>query len=97
MPPLRRRADITIATIQVPPEEAVRYGVAELETTTASWDSKRSRSTAIPKRSRFDPAMVSASMGIYVLDTEVLLQALHESASSASSCRACNSTSVSKT
>ena len=33
-----------------------------------------------PRRSRFDPSMISASMGIYVFKTEVLLRALHEDA-----------------
>ena len=33
-----------------------------------------------PARSRFDPRMVSASMGIYVFNTDVLLRALHEDA-----------------
>jgi glucose-1-phosphate adenylyltransferase len=33
-----------------------------------------------PKRSRFDPSMISASMGVYVFNTDVLLKALHEDA-----------------
>jgi len=33
-----------------------------------------------PAHSRFDPSMVSASMGIYVFNTSVLLEALHEDA-----------------
>ena len=31
-----------------------------------------------PARSRFDASMVSASMGIYIFNTGVLLKALHE-------------------
>ena len=91
------QADITIATIQVPPEEAVRYGVAEIDTDHRIVGFEEKPQHGHPKRSRFDPAMVSASMGIYVFDTEVLLQALHEDAEDADSCRACNSTSVSRT
>ncbi len=34
----------------------------------------KARSTAIPCRSRFDPTMVSASMGIYIFNTDVLLR-----------------------
>ena len=48
--------------------------------TTASWASRKSRSTATPSARAFDPSMVSASMGIYVFKTEVLLRALHEDA-----------------
>ena len=38
-----------------------------------------------PKRSRFDPSMISASMGVYVFNTEVLLRALREDAQDAAS------------
>ena len=38
-----------------------------------------------PARSAFDPSMVSASMGIYLFNTEVLLRALHEDAQDADS------------
>ena len=44
----RHNADVTLATIQVPPEEACRFGVAEIHETTASSASRRSPSTATP-------------------------------------------------
>ena len=74
----RHRAEITIATIQAPPEEAGRFGVAEIDPDyrIAGFEEKPQHKN--PARSRFDPSMVSASMGIYVFNTDVLLRALHE-------------------
>jgi glucose-1-phosphate adenylyltransferase len=73
-----RGADITIATIQVSPDEAGRFGVVEMgdEYRIVGFEEKPQHGNA--KRSRFDPAMISASMGIYVFNTDVLLEALHE-------------------
>jgi len=76
----RNGAEITIATIQVPPDEASRYGIAEIDADYRIVGFEEKPQHGRPKRSRFDPAMVSASMGIYVFDTEVLLRALHEDA-----------------
>ncbi len=69
-------ADVTIATIQVPPEESYRFGVAEIDEDFRITGFEE-KPKVDPKPSRFDPAMVSASMGIYVFDTKVLLDALH--------------------
>ncbi|SPE25739.1 Glucose-1-phosphate adenylyltransferase [Candidatus Sulfopaludibacter sp. SbA3] len=74
-----RNADITIATIQVPPWESGRYGVAEIDNDYRVVGFVE-KPQANPKPSRFDNSMVSASMGIYVFDTPVLLAALHEDA-----------------
>jgi glucose-1-phosphate adenylyltransferase len=76
----QNRADVTIATSQVPPEEASRYGIADIDAAhrIVGFEEKPKHGQA--KRSRFDRSMVSASMGIYVFDTEILLQALHEDA-----------------
>jgi len=41
-------ADITIATLQVAPEEAGRYGIAEIDPAHRIVASKRNRSTATP-------------------------------------------------
>ncbi|MFY9725515.1 MAG: glucose-1-phosphate adenylyltransferase, partial [Bryobacteraceae bacterium] len=81
----QHRADITIATIQVPPEEAGRYGIAEIDADYRIVGFEEKPQHGHPKRSRFDQSMVSASMGIYVFDTEVLLRALHEDAEDATS------------
>jgi glucose-1-phosphate adenylyltransferase len=76
----RNAADITIATIQVPPSEAGRFGVVEIgeDFRVVGFEEKPQHGN--PKPSRFDPSMVSASMGIYVFNTDVLLRALHEDA-----------------
>jgi len=75
-----RNADVTIATIQVPPSEAGRFGVAEIDDGFRVVGFEEKPQHGAPKPSRFDPSMVSASMGIYVFRTEVLLAALHEDA-----------------
>jgi glucose-1-phosphate adenylyltransferase len=74
------KADITIATLQVAPHEASRFGVAEIndEYRVVGFEEKPQHDH--PKRSRFDANMVSASMGIYVFQSDVLLRALHEDA-----------------
>jgi glucose-1-phosphate adenylyltransferase len=74
----RQRAEITIATIQAQPEEAGRYGVAEIDAEYRITGFEEKPQHGNPARSRFDPLMISASMGIYVFNTDVLLRALHE-------------------
>jgi len=73
-------ADITIATIQVRPEEAERFGVVEVSEDYRIVGFEEKPRHGHPKPSRFDPCMSSVSMGIYVFDTEVLLRALHDDA-----------------
>ena len=77
---LHHNADVTIATIQVPPHEAPRFGVAEIDEDyrIVGFEEKPQPENAM--RSRFDANMLSASMGIYVFKTDVLLEALHEDA-----------------
>lgn len=72
--------DITVATIQVPPEEAVRFGIAEIteDHQIVSFEEKPAHGN--PVRSIFNAAMVSASMGVYVFNTAVLLNALAQDA-----------------
>jgi glucose-1-phosphate adenylyltransferase len=74
----RHGAEITIATIRMSPEEAGRYGVAEIapDYRIAGFEEKPRHGS--PARSPFDPSMISASMGIYVFNTDVLLRALHD-------------------
>ena len=75
-----QNADITIATIQVRPEEAERFGVTEIDENYRVVGFEEKPKHGHPKRSPFDSEMVSVSMGIYLFDTAVLLQALHEDA-----------------
>jgi glucose-1-phosphate adenylyltransferase len=74
------KADVTIATLQVPPQEAYRFGVAEIDETyrIVGFEEKPQHDHA--KRSCFNPEMVSASMGVYVFQTDMLLRALHADA-----------------
>ncbi len=74
------QAEITVATLRVGPEEAPRFGVAEIEADYRIVGFEEKPKHGHPVRSRFDPSMVSASMGIYAFQTDVLLRALHEDA-----------------
>ncbi|MCC7500014.1 MAG: glucose-1-phosphate adenylyltransferase [Bryobacterales bacterium] len=77
----RSKADITIATIQMPTEEAPRFGVAEIrpdDYRVVGFEEKPDHGH--PVRSAFNPDMISASMGVYVFNTDILLQALIEDA-----------------
>ncbi len=76
----RHDADITIATIQVPPGEASRFGVVEIDPDCRVVGFEEKPQHDHPKRSQFNPAAISVSMGIYVFNTDVLLRALHEDA-----------------
>lgn len=71
------RAAATIATIQVTPGEAERFGVADIDPETyhvRAFEEKPLHGA--PVRSPFNPEMCSISMGIYVFETKVLKSAL---------------------
>jgi glucose-1-phosphate adenylyltransferase len=76
----RRHADITIATIQVPPEHASRFGILEIDASHRAIGFEEKPAHGNPARSMFNPEMVSASMGIYVFNTPLLCEALLEDA-----------------
>src|SRR5947209_2168674 len=68
-------ADVTLATILIPPSETRHFGVVEV--------SREGRITGFVEkpqhtdiRSPYNPRMVSASMGIYIFNTDVLIPAL---------------------
>lgn len=77
---LRHRAGVTIATIQVSPEEASRFGVAQINPSYRIIGFEEKPVHGHPARSPFDPSMVSASMGIYLFQKEILLEALRTDA-----------------
>jgi glucose-1-phosphate adenylyltransferase len=81
----RQQAEITIATIQVAPHEADRFGIAEISPDYSIVGFEEKPKHGNPVRSVFNPEMVSASMGVYIFNTGVLLQALHEDAANESS------------
>ncbi len=78
-------ADVTIATIQVDPAEAKRFGIAEIEEDFRITGFEEKPRHGHPRPSRFNPEAVSASMGIYMFKTPVLLEALREDAGDESS------------
>ena len=73
-------ADVTIATIRVNREESRRFGVAEIDADYRIVGFHEKPEPAEAVASRFDPDYISASMGIYVFNTEVLLRMLHQDA-----------------
>jgi glucose-1-phosphate adenylyltransferase len=73
-------ADVTIATIRVPREESQRFGVAEIDENYRIVGFREKPEPADAVESRFDPESISASMGIYVFNSEALLRMLHEDA-----------------
>lgn len=76
----QKRADVTIATIQIAPEEAGRFGVVEVDSSYRVVGFEEKPQRGHPVRSMFNPNMVSASMGIYVFNTRMLMKALVEDA-----------------
>jgi glucose-1-phosphate adenylyltransferase len=77
---LSHRADITIATIQVPIGEAGRFGIAEIAGDHSVKGFEEKPQHGNPVRSVFNPDAVSASMGIYIFRTDTLRRALVEDA-----------------
>lgn len=75
-----QNADITIATIQIPPDTAGRFGIVEIDSNYRVVGFEEKPQHGHPVRSKFNPDMVSASMGIYVFKTEKLIEALLEDA-----------------
>jgi len=73
-------ADITIATIRVDPSEAGRFGILQIAPDYRVTGFEEKPRHGAPKPSVFDGSMVSASMGVYMFDTDVLLRALHQDA-----------------
>jgi glucose-1-phosphate adenylyltransferase len=72
---IETKAELTLATLPIMPEEVSRFGVVEVNKKgeVLGFDEKPA-STSI--RSPFNPSAVDASMGIYIFNTEMLLKAL---------------------
>jgi glucose-1-phosphate adenylyltransferase len=81
----RHKADITIATNQVLPEEAARFGVVEINEENRVVGFEEKPRHAKPVRSISNPSMVNASMGIYIFNTGVLVRLLREDAENSQS------------
>ena len=76
----RNQADVTIATIQTPPEQACRFGIVEIggDCRVTGFEEKPRHGQSA--RSPFNPGVVSASMGVYAINTSILLRCLMEDA-----------------
>ena len=76
----RTQADVTVATIQVAQAEASRFGIVNInpDNRIVGFEEKPQHDSPFP--SRFNPAMCSASMGVYLFSTEVLAEALRRDA-----------------
>ena len=69
------KADVTLATLPIAPEEVSRFGVVEVaQSGEIIGFQEKPATTSV--RSPFAPDSVDASMGIYIFNTEVLLKAL---------------------
>ncbi len=77
-------ADVTLATILVDPVEVRHFGVVEIDRTgrVVGFLEKPEQTDL---RSPYNPSMVSASMGIYIFNADVLLPALLKDAEDPSS------------
>ncbi len=73
-------ADVTIATIQIAPSEAGRFGIVEIDANYRVTGFEEKPQHGHPSPSVFNPNMASASMGIYVFRTAKLIEALNEDA-----------------
>ncbi len=74
-------AAATVATLQADPAEAYRFGVADIDPGShliRGFEEKPDPERAA--RSAFDPSMISASMGVYIFETNILLDLLSDDA-----------------
>ncbi len=71
-------ADMTVAAIETPLQEASRFGVLEIDTETRviGFEEKPKHPHPVPQ----NPGIALASMGIYIFNTNVLREALFEDA-----------------
>jgi glucose-1-phosphate adenylyltransferase len=78
-------ADVTVATTQINPSDSSRFGIVSMdeEYSIHDFNEKPPQERAI--RSRFREDSCSASMGVYLFSTPVLLEALKEDAADESS------------
>jgi glucose-1-phosphate adenylyltransferase len=68
-------ADVTLATIQINPDEVSRFGVVDIDRDNRVIGFLEKPQTT-DLRSPYNPQKVSASMGIYLFNTDVLIPAL---------------------
>jgi glucose-1-phosphate adenylyltransferase len=69
------KAEVTLATLPIPPDEVSRFGVVEVAKS-GEIQGFQEKPASTSFRSPFSPDAVDASMGIYIFNTDVLLKAL---------------------
>lgn len=80
---IERGAEVTVGTTQVGPDEASRFGIVDMDDCYCIYAFEEKPQHGQPQRSRFNPNACSASMGVYLFATGVLLEALIEDAEDA--------------
>jgi glucose-1-phosphate adenylyltransferase len=70
-----QKAEVTLATLPIAPNEVSRFGVVEVGGT-GEIRGFEEKPASTPFRSPFNPDAVDASMGIYIFNTDTLLKAL---------------------
>jgi glucose-1-phosphate adenylyltransferase len=77
-------ADVTLATIQIAPEETSRFGVVDVDKDgRVNGFEEKPKSTQL--RSALNPVKVAASMGVYLFNADVLIPVLLKDAEDATS------------
>ena len=72
---IETKADVTIATLPIAPNEVKQFGVVEVaQSGEVTGFQEKPPSTTV--RSSFNPNAVDASMGIYIFETDALIKAL---------------------
>ncbi|MDE3201993.1 MAG: glucose-1-phosphate adenylyltransferase [Acidobacteriota bacterium] len=70
-----KKADVTIATIPIAPDEVKHFGVVEVAPS-GEVVGFQEKPASTNLRSPFNPSAVDASMGVYIFETESLIKAL---------------------
>jgi glucose-1-phosphate adenylyltransferase len=73
-------ADVTVATTRISPSDSGRFGIVSMDAEYSIQDFNEKPSKEQAARSRFKQDACSASMGVYLFSTPVLLEALLEDA-----------------
>jgi glucose-1-phosphate adenylyltransferase len=82
---VERNADVTVATTQINPSDSPRFGIVSMDGDYAIHGFEEKPPPERAARSRFRRDACSASMGVYVFSTPVLLEALKQDAEDQSS------------
>jgi len=77
---LERGADVTVATTRIRPSDSPRFGIVSMDEDYSIQDFHEKPPKEHAVRSHFREDACSASMGVYLFSTPVLLQALKEDA-----------------